>query len=155
MWYVIACLLVLGSLTLLRFTEGSPIRSWKAVFLTGLPLAFVVCYYRSCAFPPLPPPQSRSEKVALNKAELERTIRRVQGVRWGRIDEGIIQMDFSEEKSREQLKQIALSVGVTTAHFMRTWETNRVMVIMTINGGNRYAAVYDTRLGIIEEPDLK
>lgn len=154
MRYAAACILVLGVLTLLRFLEGSPIRSWRAVFLTGLPLALIVCYYLSCAIPPPPPPQSRAAKVDLNKAELERTLRRIEGVRWGQIDRGIIQMDFAQEKTREQLKQIALSVGSTTAHFMQMWETNRVMVIMTINGQNRYAVVYDTRKGIIDEPDL-
>jgi len=154
MRYAIACILVLGFLTLLRFLDGSPIRSWKAVFLTGLPLAFVVCYYLSCAFPPPPSPQPRAVKVELNKAELERTIRRIEGVRWGQIDRGIIQMDFSVEKSRDQLKQIALSVGITTAQFMRMSDTNRVMVVMTINGRNRYAVVYDTHAGIIDEPNL-
>lgn len=63
-------------------------------------------------------------------------------------------MDFAEEKSREQLRHIALSVGATAASFMRVWETNRVAGIMTINGGHRYAVVYDTRLGIVDEPDL-
>ena len=154
MRYAITCIIVLGFLTLLRFLDGSPIRTWRAVLLTGLPLAFVVCYYLSCAFPPPPPPQPRAVKVDLNKAELERTIRRIEGVRWGQIDRGIVQMDFAVEKSRDQLKQIALSVGVTTAHFMRMWETNRVMVIMTINGRNRYAVVYDTGQGIIAEPNL-
>ncbi|HEY9173884.1 MAG TPA: hypothetical protein VI136_16495 [Verrucomicrobiae bacterium] len=154
MRYAVACLLTLGILTLLRILKDSPIRSWKTVFLTGTPLALVVCYYLSCAFPPPPPPQPRAEKVDLNKAELERTVRHIEGVRWGQIDQGIILMDFAQEKSRAQLKEIALHVGVTAAHFMRTWETNRVMVIMTINGRNRYAVVYDTRAGIIDEPDL-
>jgi len=154
MRYVMACILAFGVLTLLRFVEGSPLRSWKAVFLTGFPLAFVACYYLCCAFPSPPPPQPREAKVNLNGAELERTIRRIQDVQWGQIDEGIIQMDFARDKSREQLKQIALSVGVTAAHFMKTWETNRIMVIMTINGQHRYAVVYDTQLGIIAEPDL-
>lgn len=154
MRYAVACILAVSVLTLLRFVEGSPIRSWKAVFLTGFPLAFIVCCYLSCAFPSPPPPQPRAAKVNLNKTELERTIRRIQDVRWGQIDQGIVQMDFSREKTRAELKQIALSVGVTTAHFMRTWETNRIMVIMTINGGHRYAVVYDTRLGIIDEPSL-
>ncbi len=154
MRYVVTCILALIVLTLLRLVEGSPIRSWKAVLLTGCPLAFIACYYLSCAFPSPPPPQPRAQKVNLNKAELERTIRRIEDVRWGQIDQGIIQMDFAREKTREQLKRIALSVGATTAYFMQTCETNRVMVIMTINGRNRYAVVYDTRLGVIAEPDL-
>lgn len=154
MRYAVICLSVLGVLTLLRFLEGSPIRSWKAVFLTGLPLAFIACLYVNRAFPPPPPPLPRSAKALRNQAELERTIRRIEGVRWGKIDHGIIQMDFDREKPRSELKEIALRVGATAAHFTRVWETNRVLVVISINGRNRYAVVYDTQRGIVDEPEL-
>lgn len=68
MKYAVACLLVCAVLVLLKFLEGSPIRSWKAVILTAIPLSFAACWYLSWAFPAPPPPQPRAERVAANKA---------------------------------------------------------------------------------------
>lgn len=150
MKYVIVCLLVFA-VVFLRLCEGSPIRSWKAVFLTGVSLCFIVCCYVSWAFPAPPSPQPRSEKIAANKAELERTFRRIAGVRAAAIEGQVIRLDFAEDKPLAEFKRIALQTGGTAAHFLETYKTNRMEVFITVNGRSRYTLVYDTRSGIVDE----
>jgi hypothetical protein len=151
MKYAVACVLIFAVLALLRFFEGSPIRSWKAIVLTGIPLSFIVCYYLSCAFPAPPPPQPRSEKVAVNKAELERTFRRIAGVNYAKIEGPLIYLNFVEDKPLSEFKSIARQTGGTAAHLLQMYNTNRVVVFVTVNGQNRYALVYDTQTGIVDE----
>ena len=150
MKYAVACLLVCAVLVLLKFLEGSPIRSWKAVILTAIPLSFSVCLYLSWAFP-APPPQPRAEKVAANKAELERTFRRIAGANYAKIDGPLIYLNFAEDKPLSEFKNIARWTGGAAAHFMQMYNTNRVAVFVTVNGRNRLALVYDTQTGVVDE----
>ncbi len=77
MKYVAALSVVLAMLVFLKYCEGSPFRTWKSVFLTGVPLGLMAGYYFSCALPAKPPPLPQSQKAAAYKAELERTFRRM------------------------------------------------------------------------------
>jgi hypothetical protein len=153
MIYAAICLAVFAVLTFLKFCEDSPIRSWKSVLFTGVPLAFIVCYYVSCAFP-TPPPQARAEKVAANKAELERTFRRIEGVSHARIDEPVIELNFAYDKPLQELKQIARQTGGTAAHFLKLDKTNQITVRISIRGRNRYEMEYDTERGVISEHEF-
>jgi hypothetical protein len=151
MKYALVCVAVVGILALLKCVEGSPLRSWKSVFLLAAPLSFLVCYYISCAFPPPPLPQPRSAKVVLNKGELERTFRRIEGVDRASIDGPVIRLNFTQDKPLAEFKSIARRTGGTAAHFLKLNETNRVVVLISIGGRSRYALVYDTATGVVDE----
>lgn len=151
MKYAVVCLVVFAFLGCLKFFEGSPFRSWKAVLFTAIPLSFVVCYYISCAFPAPPPPPPRTEKVAANKAELERTFRRIAGVSGASINGQEIRLDFAQDKPLSEFKQIARQTGGTAANFLSINKTNRMFVFITVNGRNRYELVYDTQTGVVDE----
>ena len=151
MKYATVCLVVFAILGGLRFFQNSPIRSWKAVFLAGIPLSFVICYYISCAFLPPLPPQPRAEKVQANRAELERTFRRIEGISSAAINGHEIRLDFAQDKPLAEFKQIARQTGGTAANFLALNSTNRMVVFITVNGRNRYELTYDTGQGVVDE----
>ena len=151
MKFALACVLVFAILGFLRCCEGSPVRTWKAVFISGTLLCIAVCYYLNWAYPPPPPLPPRAEKVALNKAELERTFRHIAGVHAASIEGSVVRLDFREDKPMAELRRIALSTCGTAAHFLGLHETNRMSVFITVNGRQRIALVYDTRQGVMEE----
>src|SRR4051812_45344318 len=95
--YSLVFLAVFGVLTFLKFVENSPVRSWKTVIFTALPLGFVICYYVSCVTPQPPPPKPETQKISAYRAELERTIRRIEGVDQASIHGTRIDMNFAAE----------------------------------------------------------
>jgi hypothetical protein len=149
--YSLACLVIVGILAFLKFCEGSPIRSWKAVFFTAIPLGFITCYYISCAFPPPPPPATHAEKSSAYRAELERTFRRIAGVDRATFDGSIVQMNFAEDKPLSELKSIARQTGGTAAHFLKAGEGKRVTVHITVRGRKRYEMEYEANRGVVFE----
>lgn len=151
MKFAIICLLIFAALTFLRYCEDSPIRSWKVVASVGLILGFVTWHYLKWAFPPAPPLPPREEKVALNKAELERTFRRIADVRTASIEGNLIRLDFNAEKPDSEFRRIALSTGGTAANFLSLHSTNRMLVVISVNNRQRYSMMYDTQRGVLEE----
>ena len=151
MKFTLACLLVFAVLIFLRYCEGSPIRTWKSVVIAGVLFSIVVCYYVRWAFPSPPPPQPREEKIALNKAELERTFRRIAGVRAASIEGSVVRLDFAEDKPVSEFRHIAQSTGATATHFLSPHNTNRMVVFITVNGRQRYSLAYDTQRGVLDE----
>src|SRR5687768_8343435 len=126
--FTAACLIIFAILAFLKFVEDSPIRSWKAVFLTGIPLSFIVCYWVNCAYPPPPPLAPKSEKISAYRAELQRTFRRIEGVTSASINGSIIEINFGEDKSIEKLKQIARQSAGVAAHFLKSDKVNRMVI---------------------------
>jgi hypothetical protein len=151
MKFALICLLLFAVLSFLRFCEGSPIRTWKAVAIAGVFLSFVAWHYLRWAFPAPPPPPPREEKIALNKAELERTFRRIAGVRAATIEVPVVRLDFSTDKTVSEFRHIAQSAGATAAHFLSLHNTNRIVVFITVNGHQRYSLAYDTQRGVVDE----
>ena len=149
--YIIACLVLFGLLAFLKHVEGSPIRSWKGVFLVGIPVSLLVCFWLNWAYPSAPPPQSQTERAEINKAEMLRTLRRIEGVDRASIDGPFVMLNFSREKSLDELKQIARTSGSTAAHFLKVGETNRIFFHITVRGQRRYEMEYVTGQGIISE----
>src|SRR5688500_9786721 len=105
--YTLAAVLLLGVLTFLKFVQDSPIRTWKAVFVTALPLVVIVSLWIKWAYPPPPPPQPKMERVEINRAELERTLRRIEGVDRATIQSNRIELNFGVERSTDQIKKLA------------------------------------------------
>ena len=85
MKYAIVALIVFAILIFLKFCEGSPFRSWKSVILTGIPLSFIIGYYLGHAFPAPAPPPPRSERILAYRAELQRNLRHIAGVKQAAI----------------------------------------------------------------------
>jgi hypothetical protein len=152
--FTAVCLVIFAIMTFLRFVQDSPVRSWKTVFFVGIPLSAIVCYYVSCAFPPPPPPQPVSEKVAVRRAELQRTFRHIEGVDNAIIDGSFIRINFAQNKPIQELKNIARSTGATAAHFLQTEGTNRIVLLITVQGRDRYRMEYETGRGIVDEKEF-
>jgi hypothetical protein len=139
-------------LVLLKFVEDSPIRSWKAVVLTAIPLAGVICYYASCAFPPPPPPTPEKKKINNYRAEMERTMRHAPGVRSARIDGSQIYMDFATELPIAQLRSLGLEYGTTAAYFMSPHGSNLTVTIhLSVINRERLEIHYSSAKGTISE----
>ena len=149
--FTVACVFVFAILAFLKFVEDSPIHSWKAVFLTGIPLSIIVCFWVKYSFPPPPPPAPKIQKVAAYEAELERTFRRIEGVGNASINGSVIEIDFREEKPIEKLKEIAQRTSGTAAHFLRLSKTNRMTIYIKVHGHYRYQMEYSTTHGIVSE----
>src|SRR5436309_2755994 len=96
-YYIISFLVVFGFLTFIKYCEGTPVRSWLAVFLVAIPLSLLSGYYCNHAFPQKPAPLPQSVKAASYRLELERTVRRIQGVDQASIEGSTIKMNFTED----------------------------------------------------------
>ncbi len=139
-------------LALLKFVENSPIRSWKTVLFTSVPLAAVICYYVSCAWTKPVAPAPEQKKIANYRAEMERTIRRIAGVKSATINGSRIDIDFEGELPISEMRKIALQSGATAAYFMKPAGTNlTVLIHMTAIKRDRLEIEYDTTRGVIRE----
>ncbi len=152
MWkYTIAVLVIFGLLAFLKHVEDSPVRSWKGVFFTAIPLILIVCFWINWAYPPPPPPQARTERAEINRAEMVRTLRRIDGVDRASIDGPLVQVNFSQEKPLEELKRIARHSGGATAHFLKVGDSHRITFRISVRGYDRYEMEYDTQQGVVSE----
>lgn len=153
--YLASFLVTFAVLIFLRFCEGSPFRTWKAVVLLGIPLALLAGYYFNHAFPAKAPPKPQVEKASAYRAELERTCRRIAGVRSARIDGTTVEMDFSESKPLSELKRIAGEVGGTASYFLRTNAGPiAVKIKISVAGQDRYQAEYLPGRGVWNEQEF-
>jgi hypothetical protein len=143
---------VFAVLIFLKFCEGSPIRSWLAVFLVGLPLAGALGWYFNHAFPQKGKPLPQSAKADAYRLELERTFRRIDGVDNASFKDKTIEMNFRADKPTADLRQIALDSGGAAAWFVKTnGNSVQITVHMTVQGRDRYEMTYDTAKGLIDQ----
>lgn len=152
MVYLITFLISFAILVFLKFCEGSPVRSWKVVFLIGLPLGWAAGWYFIHALPAKAVPVSQAQKASAYKAELERTYRRIAGVDSASIEDSIVRINFTENKPLPELKRIAMECGGTAAYFLRTGNQNsKVTVHLTVRGADRYEMDFDPNGGVANE----
>ncbi|MDB6028741.1 MAG: hypothetical protein JWM68_4964 [Verrucomicrobiales bacterium] len=150
--YSLICLGTLVVLTFLKFVEESPVRSWKMVFFTAIPLAAIICYYVSCAFPPPLPPAPEKKKIENYRAQMELYVRHIAGVRSASINGSRMDIDLDSEYPLQRMRQIALSSGSTAAQFMKPSGSNLTMTIhVTAIKRDRLEIEYDTKRGIVRE----
>lgn len=153
--YIIATAIIFTILVLLRLLDGSPVRSWKMVFLIGIPLSLFFGYYYNRTLPEKPEALPQSAKAANYRLELERTCRRVAGVQSAKIDGNTIHMDFVEDKPFPEFKRIATETGGTASYFLKTNnESIKITVQISVKGRDRYEMNYESGRGIIEERQL-
>ena len=150
--YILISLGTLTLLTLLKFVEESPVRSWKTVFFTSVPLAAAICFYVHWAFPPPPPPIPEKKKISNYRAQMEQYIRHIAGVRSATINGSRIEIDFGSEVPIAQLRSSVLGSGITAAQFMKPQGTNLVVTIhVTCLKRDRLEIQYDTNRGVVKE----
>jgi hypothetical protein len=150
--YIISFVAVLAALVFLRFCEGSPIRTWRAVFLIGLPLAALVGWYFNLALPQKGKPLPQSTKAAAYQKELERTFRRIDGVDSASFTNTTIEMNFRQDKPIAELRKIALQSGGSASWFLKTNQNSvKITVHMTVQGRDRYEMTLDSAKGVTDE----
>jgi MFS family permease len=150
--YIITFVVIFGVLIVLKFVEGSPVRSWTAVFLIGIPLGLLGGYWFNHALPEKPAPLPQSVKASAYRQELERTVRRIAGVDSASIEGTTIRMNFAQEKPMTELRSIAMQVGGTASYFLRTNDKNaQVTVHMTVQGRDRYEVDFGDKGGLSNE----
>ena len=147
----IVILVVFAILIFLKLCEGSPLRSWKAVFLTGIPLVFLVCYYLNHAFPKPASHQSHAQRIAANCAELKRNFSHIAGVKAATIAGNKISLDFAENQSLDILRKDAEAVAGTAAYFLDFSRTNQIFIQINVNERHRYTFTYQPTVGIVDE----
>ena len=118
--YAVAMLVTVAVLVFLKFCEGTPFRSWKAVFLTGIPLGLLAGYYFNHAFRPKPPPAPQAQKASAYRAEMERAWRRIAGVDDVQIVGTTVQISFAGYKPLPAVKDFAREVAGNASYFLRT-----------------------------------
>lgn len=138
-------------LIFLKFCEGSPIRSWKAVVLVGLPLAAGAGWYFNHAFPAKAPPLPRSAKADAYRQELERTFRRIDGVDQASFVGTNIELNFTQDKPTAELKRLAAQTGGNATWFLKTNRNPvQVTVHITVQGRDRLEMTFDSAKGVID-----
>lgn len=141
--------LVLG---LLKFVQDSPVRSWKTVVIGGVVLGLAAGYYANHAFPKKAPPAPAAQKVEAYRAELERTFRRINGVDAATVEGTNIFIDFGQDKTSDELKQIAMQCGGSAAYFFQTGSGDSgIEIHLTVKGQDRYEMNFSTRHGVTSE----
>jgi hypothetical protein len=153
--YLAALLVSFAVLVFLKFCEGSPVRSWKAVLLTGLPLGLLAGYYFNHAFPKPAPPVPQVEKAFAYRAEMERAWRRIAGVDGVRISGTIVQINFADYKPLPEVKDLARQFAGSAAFFLKTNnQPVHVKVRISLRGRDRYELDYESNRGVLEEQEL-
>ena len=143
---------VFAVLVFLKFCDGSPVRSWLAVFLVGLPLAGALGWYFNHAFPPKGKPLPQSVKADAYRQELERTFRRIDGVDRASFTGTNVEMNFLADKSTAEFNQIAVQSGGSAAWFLKTNQNSvTIAVHITVQGRDRYDLTINTAKGIIDQ----
>jgi hypothetical protein len=142
-------------LIFLKFCEGSPIRSWKAVVLVGLPLAAGAGWYFNHAFPAKAPPLPRSAKADAYRQELERTFRRIDGVDQASFVGTNIELNFTQDKPTAELKRLAAQTGGNATWFLKTNQNPvQVTVHITVQGRDRLEMTFDSAKGVTDQHEF-
>jgi hypothetical protein len=150
--YIITFSVAFAVLILLKFCEGSPVKSWTAVVLAGLVLGFSGGWYFNRFMPKKAEPLPQAVKASAYRQELERTVRRIAGVDAASIEGSTVQMNFAQQKSTDELRNIAMQVGGTASYFLRTNNQSApVTVHMTVQGRERYEVDFGGGGGLSNE----
>src|ERR1035438_5685393 len=153
--YLAALLGTFAVLVFLKFCEGSPFRSWKAVILTGLPIGFLAGYYLNHAFPQKPPPVPQAQKADAYRAEMERAWRRIAGVDGVSIAGTTVQIDFADYKPLPEVKGFARQAAGNASYFLKTNNQSiRVKVRISVRGKDRYELDYEPSKGVVDEQEF-
>jgi 4-amino-4-deoxy-L-arabinose transferase-like glycosyltransferase len=153
--YIIAFAIIFAVLILLRFLESSPVRSWKMVFLIGIPLSLFFGYYYNHALPEKASAVPQAAKASNYRQELERTCRRIAGVQNASIEGNTVQMDFAEDKPIAEFKRIAKETGGTASYFLKTNNNSiKITVHISVKGRDRYEMNYESNRGVTDEREL-
>ena len=111
MTFALISLIVFAILVFLKFCEDSPVRSWRMVVIAGVFLSLTISYYFNHAFPKPAPRQSPAERIAVNRAELQRDFRHMAGVKAVRIDDRRIEFDLAGNQPANELKSFVHDAG--------------------------------------------
>jgi hypothetical protein len=153
--YLAALLVTLAVLVFLKACQGSPFRSWKSVWLTGIPLGLLAGYYLNHAFPHQPPPLPQTEKASNYGAEMQRAWRRIPGVESVNITASTVHVNFGEYKPLEEVKGWARQFAGNAAFFLKTNDQPiRVKVRIAIGGADRYELEYQPGKGVVDEQEF-
>jgi hypothetical protein len=136
--YVIGTAVVFAVLIFLRFVEDSPVRTWPRAIVSAVCLSFVVCVYLHWAFPKPLPPAPVAEKVENYRAALERAFRHIAGVDSASLKDSVLRINFTVEKSPQELRQIALETGEPVIWLTGTSKTFQVKIVMSVRGEERF-----------------
>jgi hypothetical protein len=153
--YIIAFLVTFAVLVFLKFCEGSPFRSWKAVILTGAPVALLAGYYFNHAFLPKPPPVPQVQKASAYSMEMMRDWRRIPGVSAVDISGSTVHIDLAGFKPMPEVKSLAHMVAGNASYFLRTNnQPIHVTVKITQQGKDRYQLDYESNKGVVDEQEF-
>jgi len=153
--YVLAFVVSFAVLVFLKFCEGSPFRSWKAVLLTGIPLALGAGYYLNHAFPAKSPPVPQVQKAAAYRVEMERAWRRIAGVDGVNIVGTTVQVSFADYKPMPEVKDLARQFAGNASFFLQTNnQPIRVKVKISVRGADRYELDYEPGKGVVDEHEF-
>src|ERR1017187_840253 len=153
--YFAALLVIFAVLVFLKFCEGSPFRSWKSVFLTGLPIGLLAGYYLNHAFPQKPPPVPQVQKADAYRAEMERAWRRIAGVDGVSIVGTTVQISFADYKPLPEVKSFARQAAGNASYFLKTNnQPIRVKVRIAVQGKDRYELDYEPNKGVVDEQEF-
>jgi hypothetical protein len=153
--YAVALLVSFAVLGFLKFCEGTPFRTWKAVLLTGLALGLGSGYYFKHAFPPKPAPLPQVQKASAYRAELERTWRHIPGVDGISIVGTTVRVDLVAFKPLPEVKSLAQQLAGNAAFFLRTnGRPVRVKVQVAQRGAARYELDYEPGKGVVDEQEF-
>lgn len=151
MTLAIVILIVFAVLIFLKFCEGSPVRSWKAVFLIGAPLAFGIFYYWNHAFPHSVSHQTHAQRLAVNRAELQRNFNHIAGVKSANIVSNEISLDYAANQPLTVFRENARNAAGTLAYALGFTKTNHIIVQVAVNEQRRYTFTYQPAVGIVDE----
>jgi hypothetical protein len=142
-------------LIFLKFCQGSPIRSWRAVVFVGVVLASALGWYFNHAFPAKSAPLPQSAKADAYRQELERTFRRIDGVDQASFVGTNIELNFIHDKSTAELKKLAAQTGGNATWFLKTNQNPvQVTVHITVQGRDRLEMTFDSAKGVTEQREF-
>jgi hypothetical protein len=146
---------IFAVLVLLKFCEGSPVRTWKSVILVGIVLGMALGWYFHHALPAKAAPLPQSAKADAYRQELERTFRRVDGVDSASFAGNKIEMNFSQDKPNSELKRIAVQTAGSATWFLKTNNGPvQVTIHITVQGRDRLQMTLDSAKGVTDEQEF-
>ena len=153
--YLAALVVTFAALVFLKFCDGSPFRSWKAVLLTGVPVGLLAGYYLNHAFPQEPPSVPQVQKASAYRAEMERAWRKIAGVEGVNIVGTTVQINFADYKPMSVVKDFARQAAGNASFFLKTNnQPIRVKVRISVRGRDCYELDYDPNKGVVDEQEF-
>ena len=156
MKYTVAMLVIFAVLVFLKYCEGTPFRSWKAVLLTGVPLGLPDrLLQQPCVPAKAAPPVPQAQKASAYRAEMERAWRRIAGVDGVQIVGTTVHINLAESKPLPAVKNFAREVAGSASYFLRTnIQPIGVKVRISVSGKKRYEMDYLPGKGVVGEQEF-